>query len=107
MGKVGDDGTLHFEIDLDGRTAELGVGGGAGIGVRQPPQPGDIAGQFDDALIVDVVQHVKRSRAFRYKRPWRVVFSVLYMNANAGNTVRPPGPAHRDRKAVPELAQEL
>src|SRR5882757_4042086 len=30
---------------------------GAGIGVGEASDPGDIAGQFDDPLVVDVVQH--------------------------------------------------
>src|ERR1700687_3689932 len=30
---------------------------GAGIGVGEASEPGDIAGQFDDPLVVDVVQH--------------------------------------------------
>ena len=33
------------------------MGCGAGVGCGQPSEPGDIAGQFDDALVVDVVQH--------------------------------------------------
>src|SRR5437016_3948307 len=61
MGEVADEGAFHFKVDLDRRTAELRMGGGAGIGVGQPAQPGDIAGQFDDALVVDVVQHAGRS----------------------------------------------
>ena len=57
MGKVGDDRAVHLEVDLDGRTAQLGMRGGAGVGRGEPSEPGYIAGQFDDALVVDVVQH--------------------------------------------------
>ena len=57
MGEVGDHGAVHLEVDLDGRAAQLGMRGGAGVGCGEPSQPGDIAGQFDDALVVDVVQH--------------------------------------------------
>src|SRR5258708_24406697 len=57
MGEVGDQGPVHLEVDLDGRAAEFGVGGGAGGGVGEPAQTGDIAGQFDGALVVNVVQH--------------------------------------------------
>src|ERR1700748_3545615 len=57
MGKVGDDGAIHLEVDLDGRPAQLGMRGGTGIRCVKPSQPGDVAGQFDDALVVDVVQH--------------------------------------------------
>src|SRR5947207_7261128 len=31
--------------------------GGTGGGVGQPAEPGDVAGEFNDALVVDVVQH--------------------------------------------------
>ena len=57
MGKVGDDGAIHLEVDLDGRPAQLGMRGGTGIRCVKPSQPGDVAGQFDDALVVDVVEH--------------------------------------------------
>src|SRR5437764_7500716 len=36
------------------------MGGGAGVGVAEPAETGDIAGQFDDALVVDVVQHRRK-----------------------------------------------
>src|ERR1700676_2777814 len=57
MGKVRDHGSVHLEVDLDGRTAQFGMRRGAGVGSGQPSEPGDIAGQFDDPLVVDVVQH--------------------------------------------------
>ena len=57
MGEVGDHGPVHLEVDLDSRTAQFGVGGGAGVGVGEAAEAGDIARQFDDPLVVDVVQH--------------------------------------------------
>src|SRR6266478_2029265 len=57
MGKVADQGSVHSEVDLDGRTAQFGMRCRAGIGCGQSAEPGDVAGQFDDALVVDVVQH--------------------------------------------------
>src|SRR5665647_896377 len=62
MGEIGDHGTVHFEVDLDGRAAQLGMRRGAGVRCVQPSEPGDIAGQFDDPLVVDVVQHKLESR---------------------------------------------
>src|SRR5262249_43490281 len=49
---------VHLEVDLDGRTAQFGMRRGAGIGVGEPAQAWDIPGQFDDALVVNVVQHM-------------------------------------------------
>src|SRR5215207_5096036 len=57
MGKVADHGAFHPEVDLDRRTAQLRMSGGAGLGVGEAAKPGDIAGQFDDLLVVNVVQH--------------------------------------------------
>ena len=65
MGKVGDDGPVHLEVDLDGGAAQLGMRRGAGVGVGKAADPGDIAGEFDDSLVVDVVQHGSRPRASR------------------------------------------
>src|SRR4030081_813539 len=62
MGKVGDPVALHLEIDRDGRAAQPGVGGGGGVRVCQPAQPGDIPGQLQNAAIVDLVQHGLWSR---------------------------------------------
>src|ERR1700734_1882881 len=36
---------------------------GTGVGGGEPSEPGDVAGQFDDALVVNVVQHRSISRA--------------------------------------------
>src|SRR3981081_1664263 len=71
MGKVGDHRPVHFEVDLDGRTAELGMRRGAGVGGGEASEPGYVAGQFDDALVVDVVQHKIEVSAPRRERPWR------------------------------------
>src|ERR1700678_1144083 len=89
MGEIGDDRAVHFEVNLDGRTAQLGVGHGAGVRCGQPSKPGYIAGQFDDALVVDVVQHKMGSRITGHTRPWRAQPTILYMDGGGGNTVRP------------------
>src|SRR5258708_39553750 len=57
MGKIGNHRPVHLEVDLDGRTAQLGMRRGAGVGGGEASEPGYVAGQFDDALVVDVVQH--------------------------------------------------
>ena len=62
MGEVGDDGAVHLEVDLDGRSAQLGMGGCAGVGGGKPAQSRNIPRQLDDPLVVNVVQHVARSR---------------------------------------------
>src|SRR6478735_2592661 len=89
MGEVSDHGPVHLEVDLDGRTAQFGVGGGAGMGVWEAAEAGDIARQFDDPLVVDVVQHEMRCPGRRRKRPWRLGFIVLYMDSSGGKTARP------------------
>src|SRR5688500_2161167 len=61
MGEVGDHGAFHLEVDLDRRAAQLRVRGSASVGVAQAAETGDIAGQFDDFLVVAVVQHRSRS----------------------------------------------
>src|SRR5260221_9013062 len=69
------------------------MGCGAGVGVGEAAEAGDIARQFDDPLVVDVVQHRWKSRAGLRKRPckcpWRQGFTVLYMDRNGGKTARP------------------
>ena len=57
MGEVGDLVAGHLEVDRHGRAAQLGMGGGAGVRRVQPAQPGDIAGQFEDSAVVDLVEH--------------------------------------------------
>src|SRR3977135_4629586 len=89
MGKIRNHGSVHREIDLDRRTAQFGMRRGAGIGSGEASKPGYIAGQFDDALVVDVVQHRIEVPGSRCERPWRLRRVVLYMDGNGGNTVRP------------------
>jgi hypothetical protein len=57
VGEVGDLVAGHLEVDGHGRTAQLGMSRGAGVRGIQPAQPGDIAGQFDDSAVVDLVEH--------------------------------------------------
>src|SRR4051794_29253172 len=64
MREIGDNRSVHFEVDLDRRSAQLGMRRGAGIGGVKPAEPGDIAGQLDDALVVNVVQHKREVSAW-------------------------------------------
>src|SRR5215510_2437015 len=61
MGEVGDNRTFHLEIDLHRRAAQLRMRSGAGVRVGEAAEARDIAGKFDDPLVVDVVQHRSRS----------------------------------------------
>jgi hypothetical protein len=56
------------------------------MGVGETAEAGDIARQFDDPLVVDVVQHEMRCPGRRQKRPWRLGFIVLYMDRSGGKT---------------------
>ncbi len=67
MGEVGNGVAVHLQIDGDGRAAKLGMGGCAGVGRRQPAKTGDVAGQLQDAAVVDVVEHGALSPADRPK----------------------------------------
>src|SRR3954454_20789224 len=101
MGEVGDGGAIHFEVDLHGRAAQFGVGGGGGIRVRKPPEARNIPGQFNDPLVIDVVQHVMVSNTSGPDRPWRAPFTVLYRDGTGGKTVQRCGdgdPDPRDRR---------
>jgi hypothetical protein len=62
VGKVGDLVASHLQIDGDGRAAELGMRGGAGVRLCETAKPRNIAGQFDDSAVVDVVEHAKSLR---------------------------------------------
>ena len=57
MGEIGDHRAVHFDVDGDGRTAQLGMGGGAGVGRIEPAQAGDIARQVQDLAVVNLVKH--------------------------------------------------
>ena len=48
MGEIGDHRAIHFQVDGDGGTAQLGMGGGAGVGRGKPAQARDIARQVED-----------------------------------------------------------
>src|SRR5438132_6536178 len=78
MGEVGDGVPAHLEVDLHGRAAQFGVGSGTRVGVRKPPEARNIAGQLDDPLVIDVVQHVMESNTSGPDRPWRAPPTVLY-----------------------------
>jgi hypothetical protein len=43
MAEVGDDRTVHLEVNLDRRSAQLGMGGGGGVGAGQASEPRNIS----------------------------------------------------------------
>ena len=45
------------EVDRHGRAAKLGMGAGAGVGVRKAAESWNVAGQFKDPAVVDLVDH--------------------------------------------------
>ena len=57
MGEIGDHRAVHFEVDGDRGAAQLGMGGGAGIGRSEASQAGDIARQVEDFCVVNLVKH--------------------------------------------------
>jgi hypothetical protein len=61
MGEVSDRIPLHFQVDRHRRAAQFGVRGCAGVSIGQPAQSWDIAGQFEDFGVVDVVEHRYRA----------------------------------------------
>src|SRR5215475_5150278 len=89
VGKVGDDFPIHLKVDFDGRSAQSGMRSGAGVGVRQTVETRYVSGQFDDAFVVDVVQHKGQTSAGATRWPWRPGFTLLYMGANGGKTASP------------------
>src|SRR5262249_29147187 len=62
MGEVADRVAVHLEVHGNGRAAELGMSGRRGVGIVQPPQPGNIPGQFEYSAVVALVQHELRQR---------------------------------------------
>ena len=57
MGEIGHHRTVHLQVDGDGRPAQFGVGGGAGVRGLEPPEPRDAARQLYDPLVINVVYH--------------------------------------------------
>jgi hypothetical protein len=57
MGEIGDERPIHFQIDRDGRAAQLGMGGRRGVGRGEASEPGNIARQVQDSAVVNVVKH--------------------------------------------------
>ena len=55
--EVRDNRAIHLEVDFDGGPAQLRMSGGAGVWRRKTAQARNIAGQFDNASVVNVVQH--------------------------------------------------
>ena len=56
MGEIGDGIAIHLQVDGDGRAAELRMGGGAGVGRVEAADAGDVAGEFEDTGVVDVIR---------------------------------------------------
>ncbi len=71
MGEIHHLPVRHLEVDGDRRSAQPGMGGGAGIGIRQSPEPRNVGGQGEDTGIVDVVNH----RLIRGKHAARITQS--------------------------------
>jgi len=57
MGEISHRAVVHLEVDGDRRTAQFGMGGGGRIGFFEAAEARDIAGQIEDSLVIDVVQH--------------------------------------------------
>ena len=57
MAEIGDDAILHLEVDRHLGAAKAGMGNGRGVGVGQALQPGDVGGEGQYLLIVDLVDH--------------------------------------------------
>jgi len=57
MGKINHTPVLDAEVDHHRRTAQPRVRLGAGVWVREPPKPRNVARELEDALIVDLVDH--------------------------------------------------
>ena len=57
MGEIADHRAVHLEVDGDGRSAQLGMGGGAGVGLIESSQARDIARQIEDSLVINLVDH--------------------------------------------------
>src|SRR5215469_610051 len=101
MGEVGDHRAVHLEVDLDRRAAEFGMGRGAGIGVGKPAQTWNVPGRLDDALVVNVVQHIMEVPP---ARPWRPgVRSYIWKHPDeiqSGSFLRRPAAACPPRLPV-------
>ncbi len=57
MSKIDHPPILDAKVDHHGRTAQPRVRLGAGVRVREPPEPRNVARELKDALIVDLVDH--------------------------------------------------
>ncbi len=63
VGEVADQPVLHADVDLTVEPHSLEWAEAEASGMGQAPQPGDIPGELDDFLVVDVVQHGARYRS--------------------------------------------
>ena len=77
MGEVRHDAVCKFQVDRHGRAAQLGMRRGAGIGSLQPPDPGDVSGQFQYPRVVDVVDHMHTNPSRKCRWPCHFVRSEI------------------------------
>src|SRR5262249_13678841 len=68
MGEVGDGVALHLQVDRNRRAAKFGMGSRSRVRVVDPAQSWNIPGQFEDAAVVDLVQHALRKRLVARRR---------------------------------------
>src|ERR1700687_3252401 len=57
MSKIDHASILDAKVDHHCRTAQARMRFGAGVWVREPPEPRNVARELEDALIVDLVDH--------------------------------------------------
>src|SRR5262245_27008653 len=60
------------------------MGGSAGLRIRKPPEPRDVAREFDDSLVVDVVDHGSGKRFSGSSRQLRRAFGGIYRGCWVG-----------------------
>src|ERR1700733_7587792 len=82
MGEIGHSVAVHFQIDGDGRTAKLRMGGGAGVRVGQPSDPRDRPRKLYDPAIVDLVEHCKSARFLVSARVYCLYPPIDYIGAD-------------------------
>ena len=70
MGEIDHPSILDAQVDHDRRTAEPGMSLGGRVGMGEPPKPGNIRRQLENAPIVDVVDHPGPIFGFAYIGGW-------------------------------------
>src|SRR6516165_5909854 len=59
MGEIRHLVAVHFEVDGDGRTAQTRMGRRGCVRVGKAPNPRNRARKFDDAAVINLVEHAK------------------------------------------------